>query len=41
MKICPTCNEVYKDDDINFCLADGTTLLKKAGSEGGEAFALE
>ncbi len=29
MKICPTCNEVYKDDDINFCLSDGTTLLKK------------
>ena len=29
MKICPTCNESYKDDDINFCLADGTTLLKK------------
>ena len=29
MKTCPTCNEVYKDDDINFCLADGTTLLKK------------
>ena len=29
MKICPTCNETYKDDDINFCLADGTTLLKK------------
>ena len=31
MKICPTCNEVYNDDDINFCLADGTTLLKKRG----------
>ncbi|MFN0278997.1 MAG: DNA translocase FtsK [Pyrinomonadaceae bacterium] len=31
MKICPTCNEIYKDDDINFCLADGTTLLKKKG----------
>lgn len=29
MKTCPTCNEVYKDDDINFCLSDGTTLLKK------------
>ena len=29
MKFCPTCSEVYKDDDINFCLADGTTLLKK------------
>jgi DNA segregation ATPase FtsK/SpoIIIE, S-DNA-T family len=33
MKICPTCNEVYKDDDINFCLSDGTTLLKKKGSK--------
>jgi DNA segregation ATPase FtsK/SpoIIIE and related proteins len=29
MKICPTCDEVYKDDEINFCLADGSTLLKK------------
>jgi S-DNA-T family DNA segregation ATPase FtsK/SpoIIIE len=29
MKICPTCKETYKDDDLNFCLSDGTTLLKK------------
>src|SRR5688500_5970385 len=29
MKICPTCNETYKDDDLNFCLSDGTTLIKK------------
>jgi S-DNA-T family DNA segregation ATPase FtsK/SpoIIIE len=29
MKICPTCNETYKDDEINFCLADGSTLVKK------------
>src|SRR4029079_7319054 len=29
MKVCPTCDEVYKDDEINFCLADGSTLLKK------------
>lgn len=29
MKICPLCNETYKDDEINFCLADGATLLKK------------
>src|SRR5437868_12988640 len=29
MKVCPTCSEVYQDDDINFCLSDGTTLLKK------------
>lgn len=33
MKVCPTCNEVYKDDDINFCLSDGTTLLKKKGTK--------
>ncbi len=34
MKTCPTCSETYKDD-INFCLADGTTLLskKKSGKE--------
>ena len=36
MKTCPTCNEVYKDDDINFCLADGTTLLKKRGAKAAK-----
>ncbi|MEP7077159.1 MAG: DNA translocase FtsK 4TM domain-containing protein, partial [Acidobacteriota bacterium] len=29
MKSCPLCNEIYKDDEINFCLADGATLVKK------------
>jgi DNA segregation ATPase FtsK/SpoIIIE-like protein len=29
MKICPTCKETYKDDELNFCLSDGTTLLKR------------
>ena len=29
MKICPTCKETYKDDELNFCLADGATLIKK------------
>ncbi|HEX6124332.1 MAG TPA: DNA translocase FtsK [Pyrinomonadaceae bacterium] len=29
MKICPTCKETYKDEALNFCLADGTTLIKK------------
>lgn len=33
MKICPTCDKVYNDDEINFCLADGTTLLKKKKSK--------
>ena len=31
MKVCPTCDKIYTDEDINFCLADGTTLLKKKG----------
>lgn len=34
MKICPTCKETYKDDQLNFCLADGTTLLAKKGGKG-------
>ncbi len=29
MKICPTCKKTYDDDGLNFCLADGATLLKK------------
>jgi S-DNA-T family DNA segregation ATPase FtsK/SpoIIIE len=29
MKVCPSCKETYKDDDLNFCLSDGTTLIKK------------
>ena len=29
MKVCPTCKETYKDDNLNFCLADGTTLIRK------------
>ncbi|MBC7898709.1 MAG: DNA translocase FtsK 4TM domain-containing protein [Saprospiraceae bacterium] len=29
MKICPTCKKTYNDDELNFCLADGATLLKK------------
>lgn len=33
MKICPVCDETYKDDEINFCLADGATLLKKKNTK--------
>lgn len=28
MKYCPKCNAEYEDNDINFCLSDGTALLK-------------
>ena len=34
MKICPTCKEIYKDDELNFCLSDGTTLLVKKNGKG-------
>lgn len=36
MKICPTCKEIYKDDELNFCLADGTTLLVKKNGKGAK-----
>lgn len=26
MKFCPVCNKTYNDDNLNFCLDDGTTL---------------
>jgi hypothetical protein len=26
MKRCPTCNRIYHDDSLNFCLEDGTSL---------------
>jgi hypothetical protein len=26
MKRCPTCNQVYADESLNFCLADGSAL---------------
>ncbi|HYJ92204.1 MAG TPA: DNA translocase FtsK 4TM domain-containing protein, partial [Pyrinomonadaceae bacterium] len=32
MKFCPACNQSYKDD-INFCLSDGSTLLKKGAEK--------
>ncbi|PYS87707.1 MAG: cell division protein FtsK [Acidobacteria bacterium] len=31
MKVCPACKKTYTDEDLNFCLADGATLLKKRG----------
>jgi DNA segregation ATPase FtsK/SpoIIIE, S-DNA-T family len=34
VKTCPTCSETYKDDDINYCLADGAVLIKKKNGKG-------
>ena len=30
MKICPACQTTYKDETLNFCLNDGTTLIHQA-----------
>jgi hypothetical protein len=35
MKICPKCQQTYTDENLNFCLNDGSTLTQK--SEGGDA----
>lgn len=33
MKRCPTCNQLYSDDNLNFCLTDGTPLSRASDSE--------
>ncbi len=45
MKVCPTCKKIYDDEELNFCLADGATLIKKRGmqaesSRGNEILAV-
>lgn len=32
MKICPQCNKTYDDDNLNFCLDDGSVLSQGGGS---------
>lgn len=31
MKICPRCQKTYQDDNLNFCLEDGSVLAQAAG----------
>lgn len=33
MKYCPTCNKNFTDDDLGFCLDDGTVLLSGASPD--------
>ena len=32
MKKCPQCSRVYDDDELNFCLDDGTSLINRSDS---------
>jgi hypothetical protein len=32
MKVCPQCNKTYADDNLNFCLEDGTVLTQSGSS---------
>src|SRR5881275_2119370 len=31
MKVCPQCRKTYADDNLNFCLDDGTMLSQAGG----------
>jgi hypothetical protein len=33
MKICPSCRQTYTDDDLNFCLTDGSFLTAAPNNE--------
>ncbi|MGH9821438.1 MAG: hypothetical protein ACRD43_14835, partial [Pyrinomonadaceae bacterium] len=33
MKVCPTCQKTYTDDNLNFCLDDGTVLTQQASAQ--------
>lgn len=33
MKICPSCRQTYTDDDLNFCLTDGSFLTTAESNE--------
>jgi hypothetical protein len=33
MKICPSCRQTYTDDDLNFCLTDGSFLTTVSDNE--------
>ncbi len=33
MKICPSCRQTYSDDNLNFCLTDGSFLTTVADNE--------
>jgi hypothetical protein len=35
MKRCPTCSRTYTDDNLSFCLDDGSMLLSAGGSSAG------
>jgi hypothetical protein len=38
MKICPSCRQTYTDDDLNFCLTDGSFLTSAPDNEPKTAY---
>ncbi|MEO6655919.1 MAG: hypothetical protein ABIO36_07515 [Pyrinomonadaceae bacterium] len=41
MKICPRCQKTYADDNLNFCLEDGSVLTQAASAEPQTVFVNE
>lgn len=40
MKVCPRCQKTYQDDNLNFCLEDGSVLTQAAGQQMPETILL-
>lgn len=36
MKLCPSCRAQYVDDTLNYCLSDGTPLVKESPRQGAQ-----
>ncbi len=41
MKVCPKCNSTYNDENVNFCLEDGETLIEEHSSDGPPTVVLD
>lgn len=41
MKRCPTCQRIYTDETLNFCLEDGATLRSATGAASDETLTLD
>lgn len=41
MKTCPQCRKDYEDDNLNYCLDDGTVLAAKGSPDVAETIAME
>ena len=41
MRVCPKCNETYKNENLNFCLTDGEHLMEMESNEAAPTMILD